>query len=180
MSDLSDLQIDPASVPEHYGQRPPPLPDGTYVVSVSETEERATRKPPVERMLVLVLRVEDGEYAGRKIYHNMMLWHSKPVVAEIARTHLSALTGACGFARVSRSEELLGIPVACKIRVSRDQNGDLTQNEVVAYGRLPEAPPAQRAPPPIAPPPPAAPAPRGAVRPNAPTRAAEIAAGTPF
>jgi len=120
-----------------------PLPNGTYVVIISDTEMAPTKSGG--KMLKLTLEVAEGEYKGRKLWDQLNLVNANPKAVEIAQRTLSAICHAVGVLTLTNSTELHHKPLVAKVRVKQDE-GYEPGNEVKGYsafdgGALPVARP---------------------------------------
>ena len=154
-----------------------PLPAGWYNMKIVDSEQKPTKRNDGS-YLELVLQVIDGQYANRKVWHRLNLNNINPTAVEIAQQELRMYCEATGIMQVADSQQLHGIPIAVKVGVEKDPNGQYedsngVKNVVKVGGGQPgtqaavpqQAAPQQRAP---APQPQAAPAGWGAPPPTQP------------
>lgn len=148
-----------------------PLPAGWYNAKMIESEIKPT-KAGDGAMLACQFEILDGQFTGRRIFHNFNIENKNPVAVKIAYEQLSALGHVTGVLDIQDSALLHGIPLQIKLKVRpaseqydasndisgfRDQHGR-DPKDLVAGGAAgaPGAPAAPAAP--GAPKPPAAPA----------------------
>lgn len=130
MSDMTDLggPFDATSVAP--ADSFDPLPNGTYVVLVTDSEMAPTKSGG--KMLKLTLEVAEGEYKGRKLWDQLNLVNANPTAVEIAQRTLSAICHAVGVLTLTNSTELHHKPMVAKVRVKQDE-GYEPGNEVKGY-----------------------------------------------
>jgi hypothetical protein len=96
------------------------LPAGTYDVAIITAEQRDNKGNDGQH-LALVLEVQDGKYAGRKLFHNVNLWNESASAKEFAQGTLSAICHATGIMQLEDTDQLIGIPVSADVRVSEQK-----------------------------------------------------------
>ena len=133
-----------------------PLPAGKYLVAITASEMKATKKGDGS-YLELEFTVVDGDCKGRKVWDRLCINHPNDLTQKIARGNLSAICRAVGVMQPRDSVELHNIPlqitVKCKKREDIAGGGEIT-NEVkgyeakaVAAGRPQQAPTTDTTPP---------------------------------
>ena len=154
------------------------VPAGTYIVCITNTEQKATRAGD-GHYLKVEHTIQDGEYKGRKIFDNLNLWNKNETAARIAWADLSAICHAVGILQVQDTAQLHGQPHLLTVTVEHseeygDQNRVKSREPLVSGQQVnPPAPPAPPTTPPAPPTQAANPTP-----PPAPTEA-PAPAGTP-
>lgn len=140
-----------------------PVPEGHYPVMIIESEEKATNDG-TGTYLKLVLEITDGEFQGRKIYHNLNLVNNSEVAVKIAKAELSAICHATGVMQLITSDELHNIPFGVKVGIETRKDTGAKQNrarafmslekleETTAAGKVKPPPGAVRGKPPATPP----------------------------
>ena len=110
-----------------------PIPDDTMVdLMIVESELKPTSKGDGVR-LVLVMQVQGGPYANRKIFTGLNIQNPNPTAVEIAYSELSAICHVTGVPQPQDSQQLHGIPFKGKIKL-RPASGDYgASNEIKAY-----------------------------------------------
>ena len=109
-----------------------PLPAGDYVAAIVQSEMKAT-KAGDGQYLQLNWQVLEGEYKNRIVFDRLNLHNRNETAVKIAQGTLSAICRAVGVMTPQDSSQLHDIPCRVKVRLTRDQNGDLTNNEIVKY-----------------------------------------------
>ena len=110
-----------------------PIPDDTMVdLMIVESELKPTSKGDGVR-LVLVMQVQGGPYANRKIFTGLNIQNPNPTAVELAYSELSAICHVTGVPQPQDSQQLHGIPFKGKIKL-RPASGDYgASNEIKAY-----------------------------------------------
>lgn len=152
-----------------------PVPPGLYHVSVEDTDF-AFAKSSGAPMLKITFNIEDGDFAGRKLFDNYMLNH------EVGMKRLKALAVASNHPNpsyIADSEEFHGLECLAKVKLETDPEGKYDPKNKISYFKpvkagkpaapafpaaAPVAPPMAPAPAPI----PVAPQPAAAPLPSAP------------
>jgi len=138
-----------------------PVPDGDYVLEVSQSEVAPTSNGKGVVMKLVYSVIAPEEFKGRNIYDNINIEHSTARAQEIGREHLAALCRALELPAIEDSDELHFKQFAARIGMGKDskeRNEDGTgpkypgRPEVKRYyfpdeGALPEAKVAATAPP---------------------------------
>ncbi len=110
-----------------------PIPAGSYHVIITESEIRDT-KNGAGNYLRLTLEIQDGEYQGRKLWHNVTLQNQNAATAvSIGHRHLSQICHAVNVLQVGDSQDLHYKPLIAvvKVRKGDGQYGD--SNDVQRY-----------------------------------------------
>lgn len=82
-----------------------PLPPDTYIGMVVDSKEKKTSKGGT--MIVLEIDVQDGEYAGRKIFENLNIVNANPKAEKIAFEALGELSHAIKLTgKLTNTEQL--------------------------------------------------------------------------
>lgn len=115
-----------------------PLPEGDYVVAVTESEIKPT-KAGTGKYLSLKLSVLEGTGTGRTLFVNLNLENPNDTAVKIARAELGAICKAVGLGTVRDSSELHDLPFAVRVALKpRSDTGDL-QNVIKKYMARSEA-----------------------------------------
>jgi hypothetical protein len=155
-------------------QTPVPVPEGDYKVVITESGPEQVKDKPNSGMLVLKLRIMEGQYQGRELKYHLNLWNESDQASAIARSQLSAICHVIGVFNLTQSEQLHGIPFIAIVTVNGTYNNvrgvkDLNGNQPGKAGTTAvAAAPAPTAQPAAWPAPAAAPA----AQPSAPPAAA--------
>jgi len=132
---MAQLNFDANSVPPSTGQMDP-VPAGWYNVMIDESELKPT-KDAQGTYLQLRFAVLDGQFVGRKLFARLNLRNNNPVAQEIAFKDLSAIAHAVGVLHVQDSQQLHGIPLKVKVKVSAREGYD-PSNDITAYRNVNE------------------------------------------
>lgn len=89
---MLDFDTDDVEVVQTYA----PIPDGKYTVEITSVEAKPTAAGNGQRLLVL-LKVIDGQYAGRTCMWGLNVRNANPVAQEIGRKQLRQLLIAIGM-----------------------------------------------------------------------------------
>jgi len=133
------------------------LPPGEYHVVIDGAEIRQTRGG--DNSLSLSYRVMDGQYANRKAFDNLNLWHHNQQCQQIAMSQLKSIRKSVGLNPNvgGTTEELLGRQMLVKLAIRKDKLDSTKEyQDFKAYKPLASAPtavaaPAQAIPPQAAP-----------------------------
>lgn len=117
-----------------------PLPAGEYVVMLDKCERKALKDKDGWRLAAEFVVVE-GEYENRKLFHSFNLGYpvpSEPGEAQdkamktlvIARGQFGQLVKATGKVEINSTDELLHVPVRCKIKVRPARDGYDATNDL--------------------------------------------------
>ena len=104
-----------------------PVPAGRYLVVISDSETRLTRKAQESGnkndglMLSITFDVIEGDCQGRKIFHNMNLLNQSEKAVQIGRHELAAMYRALGLDNVKTDEELRDKPLTVETIVERKE-----------------------------------------------------------
>lgn len=108
-----------------------PVPAGTYIGQIEETEIKETRSRTGE-MIKYKFRILDGQYKNRVIFGNFNIRNQNPEAERIGQSQFSALCHAAGVLKVSDTAQLHGRPVKAKVKIRKDeQYGD--SNDISAF-----------------------------------------------
>lgn len=105
------------------------LPDGTYVVAVSDAQVKPTRNAGGEYIAV-TYTVVGGTYEGRKLFGQFNIKNSNPQAVQIGLSQLKTLMKAAGKPnpnRLESSQELVGLRCRVKTKVKVDDFGEKTE-----------------------------------------------------
>lgn len=110
-----------------------PLPAGWYSVVITGSDTFVTKGGT--ECLKLEMSVLDGEYADRRVFENLNLWHNKPDAVRIAQSQLASICTAIGKLRISDTEELHGHPFQIRV-VTEETEKYGPQNRIRSYRAL--------------------------------------------
>jgi len=108
-----------------------PLPEGTYPCQVSDVEEAFTRN--ADEMFKLVFEVTDGEFAGRRIFDNLVFSDAALKRAKMILSRLGVdVSGEVDLTPDMLVKKQCLVSVAIEEYLDRDGNGRTRNN--VPYG----------------------------------------------
>ena len=125
-----------------------PLPEGEYVVMVTESEMKQTRDG-TGQMLALTLEAIEGDLNGRKLWDNLNLVNKSQQAMQIAQATLSSICRAIGVMQITDSNALHNRPMKVKVATESytGQDGNQKQSSrIKAYKPVNEQAAAQPAP----------------------------------
>jgi len=108
-------QFNPA---EYAAQQFEPVPDGTYRVIITATEDKVSSAG--ESYLQVTYTVSDGPQRNRQIYDRFFVRSTKEQVADIARRNLASLCLALGIERPQSSNDFLNRALEVTTRTKND------------------------------------------------------------
>lgn len=138
MADLSGFdanQVEPAS-------RFDPLPAGSYVAVVTESEMKPTKSGQGE-YLQLTFQIVEGEHRGRILWDRLNLVNPTKAAVKIAQATLSAICRAVAVPRPNESADLHNLPLVIQVRCKKRSDTGEIGNEIAGYAPHPS--PAERA-----------------------------------
>lgn len=116
-----------------------PIPAGTYDVAIVEATQRENSGNEGSH-LATVLEVQDGEYKGRKLFHNINLWNESAKSREFAEGTLSAICHATGVMQLEDTDQLVGIPMRAEVRLGKSKDARFGEvNSIAGYAAVEEA-----------------------------------------
>ena len=98
-----------------------PLPVGTYVVVVSDSDHKETSKKNGTMFAFTYEVVQDGEYKGRLVFDNMIDTHESAKAAQFGKQKLGQLMRAVNKPQAKDTKELHGVPFELSVKI---QKGD--------------------------------------------------------
>ena len=118
-----------------------PMPVGDYQVVCVNAEKKATKAGTGEyiKMEFDVMGDSQGNFKGRKLWHNINFNNPNPKAQEIGRQQLNGYMLACNLQGVTDTAQLQGYAVIASVKIKRDeQYGD--GNEIKAFKAIGQAP----------------------------------------
>ncbi|MBY5992491.1 DUF669 domain-containing protein [Ferrimonas balearica] len=109
-----------------------PLPRGEYPVLITGARMEDNQKR-TGKLCIVELQVTDGQFKGRKLWHNMNIWHQSEQAQEIGRKELSGLLQAIGKPNSRNMAELQN--TVCLAQVTLKDG----KNEIWGYAPIPGA-----------------------------------------
>ena len=129
MADLSGFN--PSNFEED--QSYDPIPKGTYIATITESEMRQTRAMDGE-YLKLTFEITEGPHARRLLWTNLNLRNKNPKAVEIANKNLASICRSVHhLAPIQDSEQLHNKPMKIKVDIRAAQNGYDASNEIKGY-----------------------------------------------
>lgn len=107
------------------------LPAGWYDATVSGAELRDTKTGG--QMIAVKYTVTGPTHQGRVVWGNINIRNANPKAEEIGRQQLGEIMRATGIARVTDTDQLIGLAMGIKIAIREAQNGYEAQNEVKGW-----------------------------------------------
>jgi hypothetical protein len=120
------MTFDPAAVEPSQGFEA--LPAGSYLAHIIESEVKDTKAGTGER-LNLTWEIIDGPHEKRRVWQGINIKNQSVKAQEIGQGELSAILRAMGSGPIEDSEDMHFKPVIIRLKVEKDQNGNL-KNEV--------------------------------------------------
>lgn len=117
-----------------------PIPAGTYVAVITESEEKAT-KAGTGSYLQLTFEVIEGDHKGRRLWARLNLNNPNDQAVAIARAELSAICHAVNVLDLRDTTQLHDLPMAIRVTAKPDKDGEV-RNEIKKYEALSNAKPA--------------------------------------
>lgn len=116
-----------------------PVPPGTYVAEVVESDVVQTKNGAGNRV-TLTLRITEGQCEGRQIWEGINFQHANEVAQRIGQQQLAELCAAVGLrGPLEDTQDLHGIPIRIRVKMSKPQEGYDQKNEVSRYMPLTDA-----------------------------------------
>lgn len=109
-----------------------PLPPGWYDVNVTGAELKAT-KDGTGSYINVKYAVTGPTHQGRVVFGMLNIKNKNPKAEEIGRQQLGELMRACGLARVTDSDQLIGGRCAIKLAIRPADGQYEAQNDVKAF-----------------------------------------------
>ena len=109
-----------------------PLPAGKYLVAITASEMKATKKGD-SSYLQLEFTVLEGECKGRKIWNRLCINHPNAIAQKIARGNLSAICRAVGVMQPNDSAALHNLPVVITVGCKKRKDTNELDNEIKGY-----------------------------------------------
>lgn len=110
-----------------------PVPPGTYLAEVVESDVVQTKNGAGNR-ITLTLRITEGPCEGRQIWEGINFQHANDVAQRIGQQQLAELCAAVGMrGPLEDTQDLHGIPIRIRVKMSKPQEGYDQKNEVSRY-----------------------------------------------
>lgn len=109
-----------------------PFPVGWYTF-VAEKLDLEPTKDGNGTKINGVFRVIEGQFTGRKVFHNFNYVNASPQAQEIGRGQLSALSHATRILHVQDTAQLLNIPFKGRVKIKAAEGQYEAKNEMTAF-----------------------------------------------
>jgi len=106
-----------------------PVPTGEYHLLVEKSVEG--KSSAGNALLKIQFKIEDGEYADRKLFTNINLEHDNPQVVSIGQQQLQTLRLQLGLKTISCAEDLVGHSFVTTVKVNKRKDTGELVNEVI-------------------------------------------------
>ena len=106
-----------------------PVPTGEYPLLVEKSVEG--KSSAGNAMLKIQFKIEDGEYADRKLFANINLEHSNSEVVLIGEQQLQTLRLQLGLKTIKDASDLIGHSFVTTVKVNKRKDTGELVNEVV-------------------------------------------------
>jgi len=129
------VALNPFDARQYEPNRPfEPLPDGTYLVTITDSNQKPTKSGGGAWYLELEMTVQEGPHRGRRIFDRLNLENPSEKAVEIAHRTLSAICHVCGVMELHDSVQLHGRPFVAVVRlVPRSDGSGIMSNEIRGY-----------------------------------------------
>lgn len=107
------------------------LPSGWYDATVAGAELRDTKTGG--QMIAVKYSILGPTHQGRLVWGNINIRNANPKAEEIGRQQLGDIMRATGLARVTDTDQLIGLTMGIKVAIREAQNGYEAQNEVKGW-----------------------------------------------
>jgi hypothetical protein len=114
-----------------------PVPLGWYIFVAKELKLEPTQDT-LGTKITGIMEIVDGQYKGRKVYHNFNMTNPSEKAQKIGRGQFSALCHATGILLVDDTDKLLNIPFKGRIKVTPAEGQYEAKNEFTAFKNLKE------------------------------------------
>ena len=128
---LLNTPIHTNSLPEGSGYGT--IPAGWYGVTVSKAEVKPTRAGTGE-YINLMYTITGPTHQGRTVWGMINIRNPNPKAEEIGLQQLGELLRAMGIAKLSDTDQLLGMALSVKVIIKEDDQGE--KNEVKGFKAL--------------------------------------------
>ena len=116
-----------------------PIPAGEYLVMITDSSMEKTKAGDGEYLKLTFKVLQDGEYKGRLIWSNLNLVNKNDQAVDIAQRELSGICHATGVMNPEDSQELHGIPMIGRVKVSPAKDGYAASNTITNFRSMDEA-----------------------------------------
>ena len=125
MSYFDSFQADDTKARSSYT----PVPAGEYRLTVEKSVEG--KSAAGNALLKIQFKIEDGEYADRKLFSNINLEHENPQVVSIGQQQLQTLRLQLGLKTIKDASDLIGHSFVTGVKVNKRKDTGELVNEVI-------------------------------------------------
>lgn len=111
-----------------------PLPAGWYTAMIGKSEMKDSSKGG--KFLKLEIDIVDGQFKGRKVFHNLNLVNANPQAVEIAKKDLASICRSVGILHPRDSSELHRKPLLIKLSIKPETDAFPAGNDVKGFEPL--------------------------------------------
>lgn len=119
-----------------------PIPENEYHMTIDKCEEKLT-KDGKNSYINFALKVTDGQYAGRKVFHRIIIsfnGYTDSTVREINGRKLNEILDACLIDEARGPEDFVGKEMTVKVGFDKSGENEVKRLRPMAQVTLPSAP----------------------------------------
>ena len=109
-----------------------PVPAGDYLCKVVDSEFKDNSKG-TGKLIKFEFDIMQGEYKGKKFWTNLNIVNQNNTAVEIAQKELATICRACGKGPIKDTQEVHGIPMMVKLKISPAKDGYDAKNVPTGY-----------------------------------------------
>jgi hypothetical protein len=113
-----------------------PLPKGEYIVLITASERKPTKKGDGEYLQLTYDVVEPVNFKGRKLFDRLNIINPNETAQDIAQRALSAICRSVGVEVPKTSEELHNIPFKVKVGINPAKGEYNESNKIDSYAPM--------------------------------------------
>lgn len=107
------------------------LPPGWYEATIANADLKDTKTGG--QMISIKYSILGPTHQGRIVFGNVNIRNANPKAEEIGRQQLGDIMRSTGLARVTDTDQLIGLSMSIKVAIREAQNGYEAQNEVKGW-----------------------------------------------
>lgn len=130
MSDLNFTFSDAPVTEDQYS----PIPAGEYPLAINKVQRRQSKRGTGD-MLNIEFVVTDGQYEGRRIYQNFLLWHTDSEIQKRHENDLKRILHGAGLMPKQSLDELSGRHLIGDVRVQKSKDPQYGDSNNVRSGK---------------------------------------------
>lgn len=131
LSEILGHQFDAGEIETNTGEYEL-IPEGYYVASIIDSEERTT-KDGQGKYISLCLEILEGKFKTRRIWPKLNIKNNNPKSVQISMADLASICKATGVMCPTNTQELHEIPIVVKVKISPPKNGYEASNDISTY-----------------------------------------------